>query len=403
MLRLSLVLQLLWLAACAVGQPAVPLRNFVNGDLEVVAQFARQEVTDGDVENRALLLNVLGQCELMRGRTEDARKYFGEAGSIMGNWQTSGGESFSAIVGSEGSKTWKGDPYEKAMNAFYLSLTYLWRGEPDNGRAALKRGILADAEVADEKFQADNALLFWLAARMSVLMGLREDAKDFFAEADKANAFAIDHGARGDRDNPVLTGRDAGNLVLLVECGMGPEKYATGAQGELARFRPRWHPAARARIELDGRFLGTTSILCDVDYQARTLGGTEMEGIREGKAVFKTASTVAGAVLLHQALKDRGDSARTQAIVGGGLLLLGILTSTEADVRHWPTLPATVQALTAQVSPGPHEVRVVFLDASDRALPDLDQTWSIAVPERGESYYLFRSLPGLDRFPKANP
>ena len=32
--------------------------------------------------------------------------------------------------------------------------------------------------------------------------------------------------------------------------------------------------------------LGETAILCDVDYQARTLGGTEMEGIRAGKAVF---------------------------------------------------------------------------------------------------------------------
>ncbi|MBK8099907.1 MAG: hypothetical protein IPK26_22625 [Planctomycetes bacterium] len=369
----------------------------------MIADFARQKITDGDAENLALVLNVLAQCELMRGRTEDARKYFGEAGAIMGNWQTSGGEAFSAIVGSESSKTWKGDPYEKAMNAFYLGLTYLWRGEPDNARAAFKKGILADAEVADEKYQADNALLFWLAGRMSLLMGLRDDAADFFAEADKANAFALDHGARGDRGNPVLVGRDGGNLVVLVECGMGPEKYAAGGQEELARFRPRWHPAARARVWLDGRAVGETSLLCDVDYQARTLGGTEMEGIRKGKAVFKTATTVAGAVLLHQAMKDHGDSARTQAIVGGGLLLLGLLTSTEADVRHWPTLPASVQALTVDAAPGSHRLRIQFLEASGRALPDLDQTWSVTVPERGESYYLFRSLPGLDRFPKANP
>lgn len=400
---LPLLLVTLLLAACSVGQPAVPMQHFVRGELEVIADFARREITDGDAENLALVLNVLAQCELMRGRTEDARKYFGEAGAIMGNWQTSGGEAFSAVVGSESSKVWKGDPYEKAMNAFYLGMTYLWRGEPDNARAAFKKGILADAEVADEKYQADNALLFWLAGRMSRLMGLREDAADFFAEADRAHAFAIDHGARGERGNPVLAGRDAGNLVVLVECGMGPEKYATGAQGELARFRPRWHPAARARVWLDERALGETSLLCDVDYQARTLGGTEMEGIRKGKAVFKSAATVAGAVLLHQAMKDRGDSARTQAIVGGGLLLLGLLTSTEADVRHWPTLPASLQALTVDAAPGTHQLRIQFLEASGRVLPDLDQTWSVTVPERGESYYLFRSLPGLDRFPKANP
>ena len=250
-----------------------------------------------------------------------------------------------------------------------------------------------NAEVGDEKYQADNALLFWMAGRMSTLMGSPSDAADFFAEAATANTFAIEHGAHGEKENPVLAAPQAGNLVLLIECGMGPEKYADGHQDSIARFRPQPHPAERARATIDGRDLGASSLLLDVDYQARTLGGTAMEGIRQGKAVFKTASTAAGIVLLHQASKDDGDSARTQAIVGGGLLLAGLLTSTAADARHWPTLPATVQVIAADVAPGKHVVDVEFLDASGQSIPALRQRKEIEVPATGESWQLLRSLP----------
>ena len=199
-------------AGCSISQPSVPVNSYLGGDYGAVAAFAEQEAAEGDFENRAILLNVQGQCELALGDADKARRAFEEAGQIMGTWATSGGEVTAAIVGSESSKIYKGDPYEKAMNAFYLSYCYLLKGEPDNARAALKRGILMDAEVADEKFQADNALLFWMAGRMSRLFGA-SGAEDFYQEAQTANTFSIEHGARGETDNAVLASPDQGNLV----------------------------------------------------------------------------------------------------------------------------------------------------------------------------------------------
>lgn len=392
------------LASCAIDMPAVPLGDFANGDIARVASVLDDELQNGAEENLALVHNIRGQCDLMLGDTEGAFRHFGTAGRIMGNWSASGTETFAAVVGSESSKSYKGDPYEKSMNAFYLALCYLWRGEPDNARAALKRGILADAEVGDERYQADNPMLFWLAGRMSLLMGLPNDAETFFTEAEAANAFAQKQGSRGDVTGKLFSAPRAGNLVLLVECGLGPEKFADGRMDELARFRPRWHPAAGARVRLDGEDVGRTSVICDVDYQARTLGGTEMEGIRKGKAVFKTGALIAGETMLRIAVaqsfsgrrKDR-DRARTNAIIGGGLMLFGVLTSTRADIRHWPTVPATVQALCLQTKPGAHDLTIEFLDDQGRVLADLRQEWSIEVAADSESYYLFRSLPGLDR------
>jgi len=397
-----LALVTLLAAGCAVGQPAIPLAKFAAGDVEAVRAFAEHEVASGPAENQALVLNVQAQCELLMGNSDEARRHFEAAGRIMGSWSTSGGEETAAILGSESSKTYKGDPYERAMNAFYLAFCYLLKGEPDNARAACKRGILADAEVGDEKYQADNALLFWMAGRMSKLMRSSDDA-DLFKEATTANTFAVEHGALGDAENKLLADPGRGNLVLVFECGMGPEKYADGFQHELARFRPRSHPAVAARAFIDGVSLGKASLLLDVDYQARTLGGTAMQGIRQGKAVFKTASTAAGIVLLDKAGHDSGDKARTEAIVGGGLLLAGLFTSSAADTRHWPTTPATVQVLAVDATPGEHSLVVEFLDAKGAVIASMRQQVAVSVPPEGESWHLFRSLPATAGHAAARP
>ena len=53
------------LAGCAVSQPAVPVRAYLDGDFGAVRSFAEQEVLEGAEENLALVLNVQGQCCLL--------------------------------------------------------------------------------------------------------------------------------------------------------------------------------------------------------------------------------------------------------------------------------------------------------------------------------------------------
>ncbi len=398
-LRSSLLVLLAAIPAtsCAISQPAVPVNQFLAGNFAAVRDFAEKESAEGAAENLAIVLNVKGQCELAMGDVNAARQAFQSAAQIMGTWATSGSEATAAVVGSESSKTYKGDSYEKAMNAFYLAYCYLLKGEPDNARAALKRGILMDAEVADEKYQADNALLFWMAGRMSKLYG-GSGADGYFEEARVANEFAIAHDSLGVRNNPLLANPTKGNLVLLFPVGLGPEKYGDGSQEELARFRSQRHPAAAAQVSIDGNFVGRSTILSDVDYQARTLGGTAMEGIRKGKAVFKTSTGVAGTILLTNGLKDRrrkgnNDAANAKLVAGGALLILSALTATAADVRHWPTLPSTVQVLVADVPPGEHDLQVEFVDGRGNALPRLQHNLRVSVPASGEAWLLVPSLP----------
>lgn len=386
------------LTSCAVRMPSLPLGRFEAGDIGAMADAAIAARDGGAAENRALALNVLGECQLLQGDLEGAAASFDEAGRIMGNWSVSGSEEFAAIVGAEGSSNYRGDPYEKAMNAFYLGMTYLWRGEADNARAAFKRGLLADGESTEDEYRVDFTLLLWLAGRMSNLMGLPQDAEDFFREAEQANAFCIEHGSQGSRDNAVLADPASGNVVLLFGIGSAPKKFAAGEDRQLARFRSRAHSAVRARVAVDGREAGRSWLMTDVGYQARTRGGTAMEGIREGKAVFKRAAGIAGEVTLWSAVNEDSDAKRRdKLIVGGALLILSALTRSEADTRHWPTLPASIHALTLDLAPGEHEIVVEFLDAKGQTLKAYSQRWTVQVPDAGESYYIFRSIPGLDR------
>lgn len=395
MFRLSL---LLLLHACSAGVPPVPMGQFLVGNLPLVRDFFSQQLKEGDVESAALFLNGLAQMEMLEGDLDRARGHFRQAGQMMGNWATSSTEVFSAIVGSESSKTWKGDPHEKAMNAYYTGLLYWMQGEHDNARAAFKSGILADAESDEGDAQVDFALLYWLAGRMSLHMGLADDAEQYFDEARDARDFAIEHGARRSLRQTILSDPARGNLVCLIDLDLAPNKEAGGLHGSLVVLRPRPSEVKEVEILIDDGSLGRSELMVDLEYQATTRGGHAMEGIREGKAVLKTVTGVGGAILLNQGLSGHGKHRGKKAAIGLGLLAFSLFTRAEADVRHWETLPGSVHALVAEVSPGLHEIHVVFWGHHGEEISRLSQNWTVEVPKDGEGVYFFRSLPESNQF-----
>ena len=396
-----LIPALLLLAACS--SPPLPYGAFVTGDLLPVERWAEEQSKE-DENALALYLNTEATCKLLRGERTAARRLFLAAGRIMGNWATAGGQVVSAIVGSESSKEYRGDPYEVAMNSIYAGLLFWMDGEFDTCRAGAKAAMLADSDSEKKEYQSDFTLLYWIAGRMSRRMGLDSDAEDYFKLAREAQQKAVAAGSRGEATNPLLEQPDHGNVVLFVDVGMGPRKFADGPHGSVARFKSAGSREAYAVVTVDGQRLGRTHILADLDFQAMTRGGRYMDGILEGKAIFKTASTVAGAVVLNEALHmDNKKAAGAAAIVGGSLLLLGLLTSAEADTRHWAVLPSTVQLLTLDLPPGRHELRIEFCDAGGFALPALTQNWHVDVSGKVDEVYYFRSIPGLDRLPEPGP
>ena len=73
-------------------------------------------------------------------------------------------------------KDFKGEPFERAMVFYYLGLRYLALGDFENARASFKAGEYQDSLSRAEKYQADFALLNFLAGWAAHCAGLTAPA-----------------------------------------------------------------------------------------------------------------------------------------------------------------------------------------------------------------------------------
>ncbi len=365
------------LAACASVDRGTPLREFQEGRYaEARARYESYLATDTSAET--LDRNEAGTVALIEGDVEAAHRHFLEAFTDMEDLSSTTGEALEATVGPESSKRWKGDPYERCMNAYYLGVTYWLMGDVDNAAACFKSGVLRDADSEKGETQSDFALL-WFLEGMAQREALHEDRG--------AQALAKAHALLP--RNPWLDpakNADA-NVLLVLDVGLGPVKVPEGPHGSVLRFRRRPYQAAYAEVWEDGRSLGRTAQAVDVYFQATTRGHKVIDSINQGKAVFKDAAVIGGAVVLGNS------GSRTSDAIGLGLILAGLLTPAEADVRQWSTLPGEVQVLTAKLPPGEHVLRIDVRDAGGAALPELSREIRVSVRERHLAFAWTRAAP----------
>src|SRR5687767_4151870 len=128
------------LAACATADRSGPLDDFLSGRYGAArAWYERDLAVEPAAE--ALNSNVAGTAALVQGDVEGAHRHFAEAFTSMEDLTSTTGQTVGAMIGPERTKPWKGDPYERCMNAYYLGVTYWLMGDPDNAAASFKSGI----------------------------------------------------------------------------------------------------------------------------------------------------------------------------------------------------------------------------------------------------------------------
>jgi len=350
-------------------------------------------------EDEALWACELGSAALQVGAEAEAFKALHRASRIMATLESTSSENARAILGAEATKTWKGDPYERCMNALYKGLLYWRRGDLDNASASFKRGLLADAWSEVGKSQEDFAALSFLLGWVSWLRGKDEQARYSFKAA-----------AGIKPNNPYLADPhpDRDNVLIVADVGRGPKKYADGPGGSIARFAPYDTPDKAIAVLVDGKRAGRSRLATDLFHQAITRGKKVIDGIRQGKAVFKVGTAVTGAVLLNEGLRRRKNG---MAATGAGLLVLSALTNAKADTRYWSQLPGAVQILPLKIRPGRHRLTVRALNSRGVPIPGWSRTFDVTVPDGPGTLYWFstgrdRTIHGLTDPPtqaKASP
>lgn len=367
---------LLLLAGCQnmpVSSPPIPITGDPVADGN--AQLAAAPVKD-----RALWEYRIGASALRRGQFDEAKAKFDDAlGVAAANYGQVNSEAAKSrrMFRNESDKPFIGEPYERVMANYYRGILYWRDGEPDNARAVFRSGQLLDSDTQDKTYAGDYVLLDYLEGLASVKLG--GDGADALKRA-RANA------SQQHRATPPAYDSRA-NVMLFVEYGHGPRKYAGGEYGEYLKFFTEQSRIRSARLEVDGRMVALPPY-DDINFQATTRGGRLMDHVLGNKAVFKQTTDTVGDVALMGSMAAANHGGRDSEKVALGLAAVGLFskiasaaTTPQADIRTWDNLPQYLSFAALRLSPGEHAATLQFLDAAGQVVPRLTQQLIISVPE----------------------
>lgn len=307
--------------------------------LDTAEDFAKKLAAEGE-QNRVLNQLEIGTRQLWTGNLDGAASAFTDAIEKIELVYSADPNATKArsLWHEEGSKSFKGEPYERAMAYYYRGLIYLKRGDYENARAAFRQGQLQDAFAEDEQNQADFALLLFLEAWASHLnkdTDLRDEALK------RLKTLRPQFAGIGDKDD----------TLVLVETGTAPRKLGDGSDHSYFVFRRgKGFKENRAQITI-GEATHPLFPMEDVFYQATTRGGREIDKILKGKAQFRQAGSgvsnfLAGSSTLMSGMGVSG----TLAGAGAGLAAISAIVAfkakPKADTRTWSSLPDTIHVLT---------------------------------------------------------
>lgn len=292
----------------------------------------------------------------------------------------------------EGSKIFKGDPYERSMTYFYRGVLYMNDRDWDNARACFRGATLQDAVAEEQQNQGDWALFDYLIGVCEAQLGRTEYAEEAFQRAHETySGFQARYSELASKSAsrlriseqlPPFTPID--NLLVLAQTGQAPRKVATGAYGEFLAYEPGPGTGGRPDIFINGRPAGSAVVADSLYYQAVTRGGRELDLVLGRQAQFKggsdaagTAGIMVGAVVLNEGIRSHNDD---QAAAGAILLAAGLIAKgfselirPKADVRAWTTLPDALGVWPAMLPAGQHEVAVVYANGKVSRTVDIPQ------------------------------
>jgi len=303
------VLAALALAGCATTHEVV-----LSGDVLVDGPNA---IANGPPRDRLLWEYRTAAAAMRVGKFDLAKQYLDDALTRLQGIYGPDPQARKArgYFHAEASKTFIGEPYERAMAYVYRGILYWMDGQPDNARACFRSAEIEDSDTEKHAYAGDWVLPDYFDGLATAKLS-----------GDGSEAFKR---AQADVKYLTLPPYDPkANVLFFFEFGPGPGKYATGRYAEQLRFSTPPSPVSSARLRIDTRDIAVAAT-DDVDFQATTRGGRVMDHILGNKAVFKTSTDVAGDVAIvggaATLLADRGRNA-TADEVGAGLIVAGLIS-----------------------------------------------------------------------------
>ncbi len=284
-------------------------------------------------------------------------------------------KTVNAVFLNDGVTIWKGEPFEQALTLAYIAEHFAVLGDWGNVRAAAMSSLfplksfaskpgenLSPEQLAAKANQAktdeeknlksgykvaetDFVLGYLLTgianqqlARGSGDSSRLDEAMDYYAGAVKVDPSI----------KPVVEQLRGGeyNTILIVDFGLGPEKYGRGPDNAIADFRPRTQSDSReAQVQINGSAAVAFPVACDVNKMAMDHKWKNLEDVRLVKSVVGTGMTVAGTAMMAQ------NQSSEMAMAGAGLALIGLLAKANAHaaVDYAEVVPQRTYVIPLQI------------------------------------------------------
>ena len=168
-----------------------------------------------------------------------------------------------------------------------------------------------------------------------------------------------------------------GELIVIFENGISPQKGPNPAWASLPKFFPRYNPVRSASVVVDGQPLAETSVLDNIEAVAIQNLDEKLGGI--------IARRVAGRVV-KEVVAEQVES-KTKSPLLGFLTRVALVASDRADLRSWELLPKEFQMARVRLAPGLHTVRLL----PGGVAPLADKTVQINAGQR--VFLPFRYMP----------
>jgi uncharacterized protein len=313
------------------------------------------------------------------GRFEESLKVLAQADKLSQNLDfTSVSEQAVSLLSNEREKAYRGEDFEKLMITVLLALNYAELGRDDDALVEIRRvnERIRKMVVEEKKPYEQLAIARYLGGVMYEDQGEEDSAFIDYYDAYKLNKQLSGSAAEAvlrlakqtGRDDAyrelkarypdldeTLVGKTEGQLVVIVEAGLSPEKesqnksYDGGARPELVPipvYKDRWWPwTASVRVDKQERKASTVTSLSQVAKVHLS--------DRVGKMVAKQ---LAGMAVKAGLAAGVGALAKDERI---GMLAFVLLNANNVpDLRSWLSLPAEFQVARFRLAPGKHSVSV---------------------------------------------
>lgn len=331
-------------AGTSVFQDAKPLPiNIVHlgvdlpsADQRRIIEKLANKVNQVDLRNKALLYADLGLAALYKGDLPVARKMLDQAVCIMTSVTEAGPleRHVTSLVGGESEKLFKGEAHERALVLFFRGILYLADGDVENAHACFLQVALQDATAEDPNHRCD-----WLCADLLALY-----CKQRMETEDRVEWRSFIERKYNSKELPTGYKKIGSCQLLIVCCGLPPQKIAGEEKGYVLRYENRPSSVSLARLVfLNGE--ATEYKRCDDTYiQAVTRGSRAIECILREQAKVRGGIEAVGSIA---AAAGAAANVVPGAALAGGLLKelswsISDMINTSADTRQIHMLPGEI-------------------------------------------------------------